>query len=245
MKQSIDIKQFLTNESEWLPSLSVDCVIFGFHDNELKVLLLTLRNTGLLALPGGLVHRQESVDEAAGRVLQERTGMVDIFLEQFHVFGQLNRGSDVFGRQLASANGIELPPGHWFTQRYVSVGYYALLDFSKVMPTPDEKSDSIGWHDVQNLPGLVLDHTLIIQKALDTLRLMLDHKLVGFNLLPDMFTMADLQRLYETVLGQSFSRANFQRKMLSLNSLERVEKKWTGGAHKAPYLYRFNQKKES
>lgn len=244
MNGSGELNAFLEGEFKWLPSLSVDCVIFGFHKNELKVLLLTLRNTGLMALPGGLVHRQESVDSAAERVLHERTGLTNIFLEQFHTFGQPDRGSDQFGRQLASANGIELPPGHWFTHRYVSVGYYALVEFSRVLPSPDIRSDAIGWYDVQALPILILDHTLIVQKALQTLRLLLDHNLAGFNrraapLLPEAFTMPDLQRLYETVMGQTFVRTNFQRKMLGLNILERLEKKKTGEAHKAPYLYRF------
>ncbi|CCH51249.1 NUDIX hydrolase [Fibrisoma limi BUZ 3] len=243
MQRSTDMNKFLSSEQDWLPSLSVDCVIFGFHENELKVLLLTFRHTDLLALPGGLVHRQEDVDDAAKRILAERTGLADIYLEQFHTFGQLGRGSDQFGRKIAKANGIDLPPDHWFTRRFVSVGYYALVDFSRVIPSPDVFSESIDWYDVRELPPLVLDHSLIVQKALDTLRLMLDHRLIGFNLLPEMFTMGELQRLYETILGKKLLRTNFQRKMLSLEILERLDKKWTGGAHKAPYLYRFDTKK--
>ncbi len=241
MKHSVDMHSFLKTEADWLPSLSVDCVIFGFHENDLKVLLLTLRDGQGLVLPGGLVGRQEGVDEAAARVLAERTGLTNIFLEQFYVFGQHNRGNQAFGHHIARVNGIELPPDHWFTRRFVSVSYYALVDFSKVIASPDVLSDAIGWYDVHELPALLLDHTAIVQKALETLRLMLDHRLVGFNLLPDIFTMAELQRLYETILGRALTRTNFQRKMLSLDILKRVDKKRTGGAHKAPYLYRFDQ----
>jgi hypothetical protein len=90
----------------------------------------------------------------------------------------------------------------------------------------------------------MLDHRAMVEKALQTLRLNLDHKLIGFNLLPGSFTMGDLQSLYETILGEKLNRTSFQRKMLGLDMLERLEKKWTGGAHKAPYLYRFRQSKE-
>ena len=89
------------------------------------------------------------------------------------------------------------------------------------------------------MPPLIQDHNQIVNKALDALRANLDHRLIGFNLLPQDFTMGDLQQLYETILGKKLLRPAFQRKMLSLGILERVAKKWTGGAHKAPYLYRF------
>ena len=93
------------------------------------------------------------------------------------------------------------------------------------------------------MPSLVFDHTLIVQKALDTLRLRLNNNLIGSNLLPETFTMQELQSLYETIIGKKLLRANFQRKMLSLGILERVDKKFSGKAHKAPYLYRFDMKK--
>lgn len=242
MQPTGDTHSFLGNESDWLPTLSVDCVIVGFHDNELKVLLLTVPTVDGFVLPGGLVGQHESIDAAARRVLQQRTGLTDIFLEQFSVFGQPDRGNADFGRQIARANGVELPVDHWFTRRFVSVGYYALVDFAQVAPPASGLSESVGWYDIRALPPLLLDHGAIIQKALETLRLMLDHRLIGFQLLPDMFTMADLQRLYETILGRPLLRANFQRKMLGMAILERIDKKRTGGAHKAPYLYRFIQK---
>jgi hypothetical protein len=87
----------------------------------------------------------------------------------------------------------------------------------------------------------MLDHAAMVSKALDTLRADLDRRLIGFNLLPGTFTMGDLQSLYETILGERLNRTSFQRKMLSLGILERLDKKWTGGAHKAPYLYRFKR----
>jgi hypothetical protein len=128
---------------------------------------------------------------------------------------------------------------HWLLRRFISVGYYALVDYTKAVPIPDLLSDYCDWYDLSNLPSLMLDHKMIIKKALTTLRENLDRKLIGFNLMPETFTMGELQSLYETILDQKLRRTSFQRKVLNLGILERGAKKWTGGAHKAPYLYRF------
>lgn len=223
----------------YLPGLSIDPVIFGFHENQLKILLLRFRQTNAFALPGGFIDETENLDEAAGRILAERTGLRDIYLDQFHVFGDRNRRDPSVQKTLLRGSGIHLTDDHWLMRRFVSIGYYALIDFTKATPTPDALSDSCAWHDLDHLPPLIFDHALIVQKALATLRAQLDEKLIGFALLPDVFTMADLQRLYETIGGRPLLRANFQRKMLGLGMLERLDKKWGGGAHKAPYLYRF------
>lgn len=104
---------------------------------------------------------------------------------------------------------------------------------------PDALSDSIAWFEVEKLPELIFDHSKIVQKALQTLRENLDRKLIGGNLLPERFTMNELQAVYEAILGQKLRRTSFQRKMLSLDILDRHEKLFTGKSHKAPYLYSF------
>ncbi|MBB6127545.1 NUDIX hydrolase [Mucilaginibacter lappiensis] len=223
----------------YLPGLAIDTVIFGFHDDELKVLILSYKDTSLYALPGGFVHTEEDVNEAARRVLFSRTGLTNIFLDQFYVFGDKSRYDASSLKTIMKARGFTPPEDHWLLKRFVSVGYYALVDFTKAIPTPDSISDSCDWFSLDKLPPLMQDHQQIIDKALQTLQANLDHKLIGFNLLSDDFTMGDLQRLYETVLNKKLIRAAFQRKMLGLGILERIAKKWTGGAHKAPYLYRF------
>ncbi|GAB2566432.1 NUDIX hydrolase [Spirosoma areae] len=228
----------------FLPGLAIDAVIFGFHQNELRILLLEYRNTDLLALPGGFIRDDEDLNDAARRVLSERTGLTDIYLEQFYIFGDLNRHDPTPLRAILTAKGAVPAATHWLLRRFVSVGYYALVDFTKVLPIPDSLSDSCAWYDLASLPPLMLDHQVIVQKALETLRVDLDRKLIGFNLLAETFTMADLQRLYETILGQKLRRSGFQRKILSLEILERLDKKYSGGAHKAPYLYRFISAKE-
>ncbi|UFH54644.1 NrtR DNA-binding winged helix domain-containing protein [Spirosoma sp. KNUC1025] len=223
----------------YLPGLAIDCVIFGFHQQQLKILLLEYHNTKLLALPAGFIQEDENLADAARRVLAERTGLTDIFLEQFHVFGDRSRHDPAPMRAIMEAKGMSVSEHHWLLRRFVSIGFYALIDFTKAVPIPDVLSDSCDWYDMAALPPLILDHQLIVQKALETLRVDLDRKLIGFSLLAETFTMNELQRLYETILGQELHRSGFQRKMLSLGILERLEKQYNGGAHKAPYLYRF------
>jgi len=219
--------------------VAIDAVIFGFHDNQLKVLLIEYKQTGLFALPGGFIREQEDVNDAARRVASERTGLDDIYLEQFYVFGDYSRYDPTPFKTVMLKNSGAVADDHWLLQRFISIGYYALVDFTEAKPTPAAIFDSCNWYDLTNMPALIQDHTQIVNKALDTLRANLDHKVIGFNLLPQDFTMGELQKLYETILGKKLLRPAFQRKMLSLGILERVAKKWTGGAHKAPYVYRF------
>ena len=228
----------------YLLGLAIDMVIFGFHEGQLKVLLLEYQNTNLFGLPAGFILEKENLNDAARRALIHRTGLQDIYLEQYYVFGDYYRHDPEPLRQILRSKGMNPTDEHWLLKRFVSVGYYALIDFSKAVPSPDLLSESCDWYDLASLPPLMLDHKAMIGKALETLRVNLDRKLIGFNLLPETFTMGDLQSLYETILGEKLNRTSFQRKILSLDILERLEKKWTGGAHKAPYLYRFRQNKE-
>ncbi|MBS1524751.1 MAG: NUDIX domain-containing protein [Bacteroidetes bacterium] len=225
--------------SNYMHGLAIDAVIFGFHDNQLKVLLMQYKKSDIFALPGGFIHKEENLDDAAHRVVSERTGLKDIYLEQFYVFGDATRSDPSPMRTIMLANGIAPGNHHWLLQRFISVGYYALVDFTKVTPMPDRIFDGCNWYALADIPPLMQDHAQIIKKALASLRANLDNKLVAFNLMPEEFTMNDLQILYETILDKKLLRPAFQRKILSLGILERIAKKWTGGAHKAPYLYRF------
>lgn len=229
--------------SDYIPNLAIDLVIFGFHQNRLKILLLEYENTELFALPAGFIKKEENLNDAARRSLEERTGLRDIFLDQFYVFGDRSRHNPEPLKAIMHGKGLEPQENHWLLARFISVGYYALVDFTKAVPNSDLLSDFCGWYDLANLPPLMLDHQEIVEKALETLRANLDQKLIGFNLLPEMFTIGDLQILYETILGKKLNRSSFQRRMLSLDILERLDKRWSGGAHKAPYLYRFKNNK--
>ncbi len=236
--------EFLEEQQNYLPAISVDVVIFGFHQNELKTLLLQLKDKETWALPGGFVFREEHLETAAKRVLQQRTGLTDIFLEQFHIFGdpertRLNNRAAQLDKQLENDEQLT-PLKEWVLQRFVSVGYYALVEYTQVNPQPDLRSVECNWYDVHSLPSLMADHREIIERALKTLRQHLNSHPVGMNLLPREFTMPELQRLYETILGTSLDRRNFQRRILSYKILQRLPQKRTGGAYKAPYLYRFD-----
>jgi ADP-ribose pyrophosphatase YjhB (NUDIX family) len=230
-------EDFLTNGHEtYLRHLSVDCVIFGFHENELKVLLLKWKNDGPWCLPGGFVGKEESLEQSVNRVLKERTGLDNIFLWQFHVFSDPAREKkkDMLPFVLKSV---------WLKERFISVGFYALVEFSKVSPEADMLSEECRWWDVDSVPKMVYDHNEIFQKALHVLRMSLNDHPIGYELLPSKFTMPELQKLYETILGKSLDRRNFQKKMLALGILERLKERKMGGAHKAPYLYKFNKVK--
>lgn len=235
------------SQQNYIQQLSIDCVIFGYQNRQLKVLVAKLKFEGnFFVLPSGFIYQHEDLDRAAGRILQDRTSIKDIYLEQFYVFGKADRSSLAFMDRLLMLNPAmqvqeqrNQAEYEWFTRRFVSIGYYALVDINKVIPQKGDIDQSIGWYDIKQLPDLIMDHHEIIARALDTLRFNLDQKLIGFNLLPETFTMKEVQELYEAIFDKPFARNNFQKKILDLNVLERLEKKFTGAANKAPYLYRF------
>jgi len=225
---------------DYLPNLSYDSVIFGFSGEKLKILILEFHNQKVFALPGGFVKVGEPLDVAVARGLRERTGLDEVYLEQFHTFGGLERNSNQFMKGFLKAKGLDIE-NHWLLNRFVTVGYYALINYEEVSPTPDEFADSISWYDFDDLPELMMDHKMIVTKALDHLRTNLDQKLLSIRLLPEQFTMKELQQVYECILGEEQNRANFQRKILAMSVLERHEKLFGGGAHKAPFLYSFKK----
>lgn len=232
----------ILNNQNYIPQISIDCVIFGYRDKELKVLVSKLNFEGnFWSLAGGFINQHEDIDTAAYRILHERTGITEIYLEQFHVFGNAARNNIGFFKKL-----IELNPGtmgnevyDWLNNRFISIGYYALVDINTAIPKKAELDKVIDWCNLKDLPDLIMDHNDIVEKALESLKQNLDQKLIAFNLLPETFTMKELQELYEAIFDKPFARNNFQKKMLDLNVLERLEKKFTGAANKAPYLYRF------
>lgn len=237
--KNFDTKEFLEHGQEYyLRHISIDCVIFGFHENQLKVLLLKWNDLQQWCLPGGFIYKDEHVDKSAERILQERTGLNDIFLKQFFTFGDPNRE-----RTKGKNAPIKAKKNSWLMERFITIGYWALVEFSKVKPMPDSLSDDCRWFDVHKIPKLMLDHGDIIKKALESLQMNLNDYPVGINLLPDKFTMPELQQLYETILDKSLDRRNFQKKILALDILQRLNERKLGGAHKAPYYYRFDQKK--
>ncbi|RYY61410.1 MAG: NUDIX hydrolase [Chitinophagaceae bacterium] len=244
MRDDHSIREFLLEgDRMYMPSLSVDCVIFGFHEGQLKVLLLKGKTMKDWSLPGGFIGKKEGVDDAAARVLKQRTGLDQIFLHQFRLFGEPDRSDAGVHRNRAKKNQITLKQDHWLLQRFLTVGYYALVEYSFVDARTDDLSDACEWHDVEALPPLMMDHEHIFRSALELLRQHLNYMPVGYNLLPDRFTMPELQKLYESILGKKLDRRNFQRRMISFGILKRLKEKRKGLPYRAPYEYSFDKKK--
>ena len=234
------ISEYLRQAEElYLPGISLDVVILGYTENTIKVLLLKLKEFDYWALPGGFIFKDEDVDAATHRVVKARTGLNKLYFNQFHLFGKTGRNTSfLLDSDLASKLSREAL--RWLKRRFVTVGYFALVRIDKVVPQPDILSESCDWFPIDQLPATILDHSEIIGRGIEDVRCQLNYFPVGLNLLPEKFTMSELQKLYECILNEKMDRGNFQRKILKLDILVRQEKLKTGGAHKAPYLYRFD-----
>ena len=230
--------------SVFLPNVSIDCVVIGFDLQQLQILLLKLKDYDLWMLPGGFIHLDEDMDQAATRILEERTGVKLPYLKQFHTFGDVDRNKKSTFPDVSQKSETEFKKMLDFVkQRFISSGYLSLVDIQSCAPMPDALSDQCTWKPVKQLPQLLYDHQEIVETALEQLRIRINYMPVGNSLLPEKFTMKEFQTLYEQILSRSLDRGNFQKKMLKLGFLDRHEKQLTGGAHKAPYLYSFNKKR--
>lgn len=210
------------SDTKYLNALSVDCIIFGFDEGELKVLLIKRKeepSSGMWALPGGFVEPTESLDSAAKRVLQELTSIPDIYLEQVYTFGDVNR----------------YPLG-----RVISVTYYALVKISDYKIKATSKIEEVSWHPISETSNLVFDHTQILVKALDTLKEKVKFHPVGFELLPEKFTLTQLQNLYEVILGMQLDKRNFRKKLLGMDLILKLEESQVGVAHRAARYFKFD-----
>ncbi|HEY4784670.1 MAG TPA: NUDIX domain-containing protein [Bacteroidales bacterium] len=226
------------------PHISVDCVIFGFDGNHLKVLLIEREQVSeenpsvpsdLLKLPGNLISNTEDLDISAYRVLKELTGLDHIFLKQFGVFGspdRLNNLNDLAWLRATSGLSID---------RVVTIAYYSLVKINESNPT-ESLLEKTSWLPINEIPQLIFDHNLIIEKALDALRKELRTEPIGFELLPKKFSIRQLQSLYEVILGNKLDNRNFRKKVGKLEYLIAQEEKEKGVNHKPAVLYKFDRK---
>lgn len=206
------------------PALTVDCVVFGFDEEDLKVLLIQRKFEPFKqrwALPGGFVQLDESLEEAARRELQEETSVTDVFLEQLYTFGAVDRDP---------------------RERVVTVAYYALVKLLDHRAQAASDAREADWFPVSSLPRLAFDHDRILQVALDRLQGKVRYQPIGFELLPRKFTLRQLQHLYETILGRSLDKRNFRKKILSMGLLQELDEVEQGVPHRAARLYRFDKK---
>ena len=204
-------------------AVAVDVVLFTIQDGLLKVLLVKRQHLpyrGAWALPGGLVGPEESVDSAALRELQEETNIDNIYLEQLYTFGETDRD----------------PRG-----RVISVAYYALVNWQQFQLKARQRVSEASWFPVKRVPRLAFDHNRIIGYALERLRNKINYTTVGFQLLPRRFTLTELQRSYEVILGQRLDKRNFRRKMLQLRILKSTTEFKANGRQRPARLYTFSE----
>ncbi|MFT4760005.1 MAG: 8-oxo-dGTP diphosphatase [Paraglaciecola sp.] len=205
--------------------LTTDCIIFGLDEShKLKVLLIqrgTQPYKDMWALPGGPVHKAEALRQAALRVLEEETGVHDIFMEQLFTFGKLGRD----------------PRG-----RFVTVAYFALVNLLEHPAEAKADTRNVEWFEITNLPKLAFDHEDILELAIKQLRSRMRYQPVGFELLPEHFTMPQLQQLYETISGQELNKRNFRTRIKNMDILEKVGQQ-ENVAHRPASLYRFDKGK--
>lgn len=223
-----------TETANILEEVSVDCVMFGFHADELKVLLLKRKDSDHWSLPRGGISRNEPIEETAVRVLMETTGIEDVFLQQFHTFGggrttyvSSARSQRTVKSKAARINDSASRPS------VISIGYYGLVDFEKVVL---HATDAYLWCEIFKLPDLPFDHNDMIELALVALRKDLRYLPIA-KLLPQKFTLREMQKLYETILNRSFDRRNFHKLLMSYDFLIKLPEKRTGTANKSPHLY--------
>lgn len=205
------------------PSVTTDCVIFGFDGTKLKVLLVERGIEpfkGRWAFPGGFLRMDESAEACALRELQEETGLEGAYIKQFHTFSDPKRDP---------------------RERVVTVAYYALVRMQEVKGGDD--AARAAWFALDEVPSLAFDHDLIFRRALTELRKQIHFEPIGFELLPEKFTVKELQLLYEAILDVKFDRRNFYNKMKHLEILTQLDETVFNSPKKEAYLFKFNPKK--
>lgn len=213
-----------TISDEIIDALSIDCLIFGFRNGQLDILLIKHGegiSKGKWALPGGWIRYNESVDDAANRLLQSLTGVSNIYLEQLRAFGNVNRYPD---------------------KRVVTIAYYALVNAEHYQLIPGFTASDAQWFNVHDIPALPYDHGDILDFGFRQLKQRVRHEPIGFNLLPRKFTLHQIQQLYEAILETEMDKPNFRRKLLKMNLLVRCNEKQTDVSHRAARLYKFDKK---
>lgn len=206
-------------------SLTVDCVIFGLDQDDLKVMLIQRDLepfAGRWALPGGFVHIDETLEEAAQRELAEETGITDVFLEQLYTFGDVDRDP---------------------RERVVSVAYYALVNLDEHTIKASSDARDAAWFPITDMPPLAFDHDRIFDAALKRLKGKISYQPIGFELLPSKFTLSQLQKLYEIILEKSLDKRNFRKKILNMNILKELDEIQQDVSHRAARLYCFDENK--
>jgi 8-oxo-dGTP diphosphatase len=209
-----------TSEPCLKPAISVDVVIFTIREGTLQLLLAQRRRPpyrGKWALPGGIVERQEDLETSALRHLKDETGLTGVYLEQLYTFGEPTRDPRM---------------------RVVSVAYYALAPADRLSTQIDLSSDRLRWFTFTKRPALAFDHDAIVEVAQQRVAAKLAYSTIALQFLPELFTLRDLQNVYEIILGKSLDKRNFRKQVLALNLIEETGEERRNGSHRPARLYR-------
>lgn len=225
------------------PNISVDCVIFGYKNNQLNVLLIKRKGSENFskeqyALPGDLLSIEDSLDDAANKILYKLTNFRGIFLKQFYAFGDPRRVSNPEDREWLKAS--RKNPG----ERVITIAYFALVnaeDYSADFNSPDGETC---WTPINAIPKLTFDHNVIVDKAYAYLQANLIDKQIGFELLPEKFTLSELQSFYETILNVQYDKRNFRKSIKSQSFIKKLDEKVEGLAHRPARLYTYEAEKK-
>jgi 8-oxo-dGTP diphosphatase len=202
--------------------VAVDCIIFGYDLLEKEIKLLLIKRSfkpskGKWSLAGGFVEADESLDDAAGRILSNLTGLKNVYMEQSFTYGEVKRD-----------------PG----ARVISTSYFALIKIQNINKGLKDKNGA-HWRSISEVPKLIFDHNVMVDKAFLELQCQLKVKPVGFELLPEKFTLVQLQELYEALYRKTIDKRNFRKKILSMNLLEKFDEKEKATSKKGAYYYKF------
>jgi hypothetical protein len=211
-------------EKEDYIHVSVDCIILGFKDNEINVLIIKRKFEplkGERSLMGGFVRLNESLDETVARVVADYTGVENMYMEQVGAYGSLDRD-----------------PG----ERVISIVYYAMIDMEQ-FDEKRKKQHNAEWMNVKNVGKLILDHNQFIDDTIKLVRRRTATRPVGFNLLPEKFTLPQLQSLYEAIYQKTLDKRNFRKKIFEMDILEKLDDKDKNNSKRGAYYYKFNKEK--
>ena len=222
MDKKVDADSVAKSEQNAMNAITIDCVVFGFDEGSLEVLLVQHAegiSKGKWGLPGGWIYKKESTDAAATRLLNELTGLDNIYLEQLKAFGD---------------------PDRFPLRRVITIGYYALVKREAYNIKAGFTASDAKWYKINNIPDLIYDHNEILSYSVQNLRNRVRQAPIGFNLLPEKFTLLQLMQLYEEILGVEMDKSNFRRKILHMKLLVALDEKQQDVSHRAAKLYKFD-----
>jgi len=222
MDKKVDADSVAKSEQNAMNAITIDCVVFGFDEGSLEVLLVQHAegiSKGKWGLPGGWIYKKESTDAAATRLLNELTGLDNIYLEQLKAFGD---------------------PDRFPLRRVITIGYYALVKREAYNIKAGFTASDAKWYKINNIPDLIYDHNEILSYSIQNLRNRVRQAPIGFNLLPEKFTLLQLMQLYEEILGVEMDKSNFRRKILHMKLLVALDEKQQDVSHRAAKLYKFD-----